>query len=172
MDPITLMTGVTAAYKGIQNAIAAGREVEDVFNKLRGWADAAGKMQEFINKAKDPNYKSKPGIFETIGFDRSETAEAMDLYAYQQKLREMEEEIRHMFYYGALQHLGQEGYREFIQLRKKVREDREQMVLEQARRRAKFLENAFYATMIALLIYVLFEAFVIFFNYGRSTGKW
>jgi len=152
MDPLTLMAGVTAAFNGLKNVVSVGREVEDVFRQLSKWADSAGHLQEYINKQQNGNYKNKPGIFHTIGFAKSETAEAMDIYVYQQKLREMEGEIQHMFYYGALQHLGQEGHREFIQLRKKVREDRQRMIREQAERRARFVENLFWGTLLLLTI--------------------
>ena len=172
MDPITLMAGVAAAYNGLKNAVSVGREVQDVFSQLAKWADSAGQLQDYINRARDPNHKPKPSIWTKIGFDKSDTAEAMDLYTYQQKLREREAEIQHMFYYGALQHLGQEGYREFIQLRKRVREDRERMIREQAQRRQRFIENAFWLMLLTLVCAVAIKFFVFMFEYGRSAGKW
>jgi len=172
MDPITLMAGVTAAFNGLKQAVGFGKEVEGVFNQLSKWADAAGQLQEFINKSRDPNHQSKPSIFQKIGFTKSDTAEAMDIYVYQQKLREMEVEIQHMFYYGALQHLGQEGYREFIALRKKVREDRERMIRDQARRRKKFIENTFWGMMLIIAVTIAIKFFVWIFEFGREAGKW
>lgn len=172
MDPITLMAGVAAAFNGLKHAVSVGREVQDVFGQLSKWADSAGQLQDYINRERDPNHQKKPGLFEKIGFAKSDTSEALDLYAYQQKLREMEAEIQHMFYYGALQHLGQEGYREFIQLRKKIREDRERMIREQAERRQKFIENTFWGTLLLITIYGAYEFFLLIFNYGREAGKW
>jgi hypothetical protein len=172
MDPITLMAGAVAAFNGLKQAVSMGREVQDVFGQLSKWADSAGQLQDFINKARDPNHQKKPGLFEKIGFAKSDTQEALDIYAYQTKLREMEAEIQHMFYYGALQHLGQEGYREFIQLRKKVREDRERMVREQAERRQKFIENTFWISMLLLTLFAAYNFFVWLFNFGREAGKW
>jgi len=172
MDPVTLMATVTAAYNGLKGAVSVGREVQDIFSQLSKWADSAGQLQEYINRERDPNHQTKPSIFQRIGFTQSATAEAMDLYVYQQKLREMESEIQHMFYYGALQHLGAEGYREFIQLRKKVREDRERMVRDHAIRRQRFIENTFWLSMLALVSYGAFKFFVFLFEYGRNAGKW
>jgi hypothetical protein len=172
MDPITLMAGVAAAFNGLKHAVSVGREVQDVFGQLSKWADSAGQLQDFINRARDPNYQRKPSIFQKIGFEKSETSEALDLYAYQQKLREMEAEIQHMFYYGALHHLGQEGYREFIQLRKKVREDRERMIREHAERRQKFIENTFWGSLLIIAVFTAYEFFLFIFNYGREAGKW
>ena len=172
MDPVTLMAGVAAAFNGLKHAVSVGREVQDVFSQLTKWADSAGQLQEYINKARDPNHKPKPSIFQKIGFSKSDTAEALDLYVYQTKLREMEAEIQHMFYYGALQHLGQEGYREFIALRKKVREDREKMVREHAQRRQKFIENMFWGTLLIIAVTVAIKFFVWLYNFGHEAGKW
>ncbi len=172
MDPITLMAGVAAAFNGLKHAVSVGREVQDVFSQLTKWADSAGQLQEYINKSRDPNNKPKPSIFQKIGFVKSETAEALDLYVYQTKLREMEAEIQHMFYYGALQHLGQEGYREFIALRKKVREDREKMVRDQIKRRKKFTENLFWGSLLIITLAIAIRFFVWFYDLGHKAGKW
>ena len=172
MDPITLMAGVSAAFNGLKHAVSVGKEVEGVFNQLSKWADAAGQMQDFINKARNPNHEKKPSIFQKIGFEKSDTAEAMDIYVFQQKLREMEADIQHMFYYGALQHLGQEGYREFIRLRKQVREDRERMVREQARRRKRFIENLFWGTLLIITLTIAIKFFTWLYAYGHNLGKW
>ena len=173
MDPITLMAGVAAAFNGLKHAVSVGREVQDVFGQLSKWADSAGQLQDYINRERDPNHQQKkPGLFQKIGFSKSDTSEALDLYAYQQKLREMEADIQQMFYYGALQHLGQEGYREFIQLRKKIREDRERMIREQAERRQKFIENTFWGSLLLLTLFVAYEFFLFIFKYGREAGKW
>lgn len=168
MDPITLMTAATAAFNGIKKAVEVGREVQDVYSELSKWASAAGNLQAFINQEKT----KKPGIFERIGFNKSETAEAFDAYAAQVQIREMEGEIYHMFLYGALNHLGLEGYREFIQLRKKVREEREALIKEQMRRRELFFYYAFWGSMLFLAIIAAVWSVGEFFNLGREAGKW
>ena len=172
MDPVTLLAATTAAFNGIKKAIAVGREVQDIFGQLNKWADSAGQLQDFINKARDPNHQKKPGLFQKIGFAKSDTAEAMDIYTAQQKLREMEAEIQHMFYYGALQHLSQEGYREFIAIRKKVREEREKAIRDQARRRKRFIENVFWGTLLTITLAIAIKFFVWLFEFGREAGKW
>ena len=98
MDPVTLLAATTAAFNGIKKAIAVGREVQGIFGQLNKWADSAGQLQDLINKARDPNHQKKPGIFQKIGFAKSDTAEAMDIYAAQQKLREMEADIQHILH--------------------------------------------------------------------------
>ena len=66
------------------------------------------------------------------------------------KIKEMEDEIRHMFTWGALHHLGLEGYREFIGMRRKIKADREKLVYDQLRRKKKFIQTV-KISLIAIL---------------------
>lgn len=168
MDPVSLLAAATAAFNGIKKAVEIGREVQDVYSELSKWASAAGNLQAFINQER----VNKPGIFEKIGFNKSETAEAFDIYTAQVQIRQMEGEIYNMFLYGALNHLGMEGYREFIHLRKKVREDREALIKEQMRRRELFFYYAFWGSMLTIAILVGIWLSTETFNLGREAGKW
>lgn len=150
MDPITLMAGVTAAFNGIKKAVEVGKEVQQVYGELSKWASAAGNLQAFINQ----NKEKPPGIFEKIGFNKTETAEAFDIFAAQVQIREMENEIYQMFIWGALNHLGMEGYREFIQMRKKVREDREKLIREQMQRREVFFYYLGWGAALAVTVII------------------
>jgi len=168
MDPVSLLAAATAAFNGIKKAVEVGKEVQNVYGELSKWASAAGNLQAFINQKKE----TKPGIFERIGFSKSETAEAFDMFAAQIQIREMEGEIYHMFLYGALNHLGMEGYREFIQMRKKVREDREAMIREQMRRRELFFYYAGWGMLLILATGALIWLSLIGFDLGKEAGKW
>lgn len=168
MDPFSLLATANAAFAGIKKAVEIGREVQDVYSELSKWAGAAGNLQAFINQNKD----KKPGIFERIGFNKSETAEAFDIYAAQVQLREMESEIYQMFLYGALAHLGLEGYREFIQLRREVREKREALIREQMARREVFFYHLFWGSLLVIAIIIAAYTFVGIFDLGRGAGKW
>jgi hypothetical protein len=172
MDPITLMGTVTAAFNGLKAAVKVGQEIEGVYRQLSKWADAAGQLQQLINNSKTDNGEQKAGLFEKIGFGKSETAEAFDIVIAQQKLREMEAEIYHMFYYGELQHLGPEGYSQFNQLRREIREKREKMIRDQARRRKRFIENVFWGTLLIITVSIALRLFVWLFDFGREAGKW
>jgi hypothetical protein len=86
----------------------------------------------------------------------------------------MEKEIYQMFIYGDLQHLGIDGYREFVQIRRSIKEKREKLIYEQMRRRQKFLKNLF---EYSLLMVVTLMAITVFFllitlisNSGGSTS--
>ncbi len=172
MDPLTLMGTVTAAFNGLKAAVKVGQEVEGVYRQLSKWADAAGQLQQLINDNKTDTGEQKPGLFEKIGFGKTATAEAFDIIIAQQRLREMEAEIYHMFYYGELQHLGAEGYSQFNQLRREIRERRERMIRDQARRRKRFIENLFWGTLLVITLTIAIKFFVWLFDIGREAGRW
>lgn len=172
MDPVTLLATATAAFKGIKTAVQVGKEIEGVFNQLSKWADAAGQLQEYINNSKTDTGEKKLGLFEKIGFKKSATSEAFDIFTAQMRLREMEFDIYNMFLYGELQHLGPEGYSQFVQLRREVREKRERMVRDQARRRKRFIESVFWGFMLIICLVAAYSFFAYIFDLGREAGKW
>jgi hypothetical protein len=172
MDPVTLLAAASAAFNGIKNAVAIGKEVEGVFQQLTKWADAAGQLQELINNNRGDQGQRKLGLFEKIGFKQSETSEAFDIFAAQMRLREMEEEIRLMFIYGELQHLGMEGYSQFNQIRREVREKRERMIRDQAKRRKNFIEAVFWYSLLVLVVTVGIKLAIWFYDTGAKAGKW
>jgi hypothetical protein len=172
MDPVTLLGTVTAAFNGIKAAVKVGQEVEGVYRQLAKWADAAGQLQQMINDSKTDTGEQKAGLFEKIGFKKSATAEAFDIIIAQQKLREMDNEIYNMFLYGELQDLGAEGYSQFVQLRREVREKRERMVRDQIRRRKRFVENMFWGTLLVITLSVAVRFFVWLYDLGKEAGKW
>lgn len=168
MDPLTLIATLNATFNGVKKLVAVGREAQDVMKQLGKWADAASQLHGYINK----HETRKPGIFEKIGFKGSEGSEALDIMAAKQQLKTMEDEIYHMFLYGELQDLGLAGYREFVHLRKRIREDRERALRDQARRRLKFIENSFAGIVIGTLLALSIYFGVIVFELGRQSGKW
>lgn len=139
MDPITLLAAVTAAFNGVKKAVEIGREVSDVYSQLSSWAGHVGNLQDAIRGIEEG--EKKPSIWKKITFEKSETAEAFDIYAAKQKLIEMEKEIRHMFLYGELNHLGLDGYNEFRRMRQEVREKRSKIIKDQKVSREKFIDN-------------------------------
>jgi len=135
MDPITVLTLATTAFTGIKKVVQAGKDAEDIYRQLSKWAGHVSDLHECI---KDHEPK-KPGMFEKIGFAKNETSEAFDQIIAKRKIDEMEKEIRHMFTWGELHHLGLDGYKDFIKRRRKIKAEREKMIYEQMRRKKKFL---------------------------------
>ena len=135
MDPITVLTLATTAFTGIKKVVQAGKDAEDIYRQLSKWAGHVSDLNECIKDAED----KKPGMFEKIGFAKNETSEAFDQILAKRKIEEMEKDIRHMFTWGELHHLGLDGYKDFIKRRRKIKADREKMIYEQMRRKKKFL---------------------------------
>ena len=150
MDPITIMAAVTAAYNGVKHAVELGREVQDVYSQLGEWA---GHVGDFYRAVEEQKFK-KPGLFDKITFAKSETAEAFDMYAAKQKLIEMEKEIYHMFLYGALNHLGRDGYDEFRKMREEIRQKRNKMFMDQMIARRDFFGNVKVWALIGIVIII------------------
>lgn len=148
LDPISAFAMATAAFNGIKRAVEIGREVQDVYGQLSKWAGAASDLAEAISQHEN----RKPGLFEKIGFGKNETSEAFDTMIAKQKLIEMDKEIYLMFIYGNLQHLGMDGYREFVTLRKEIKEKRKKMIYDQMRRRQNFVRNLATYGLAAVLL--------------------
>lgn len=142
MDPITAFATITAVWGGIKKAVEVGREVEDIWSQLNKWAQAADAIDQAAQKE-----QNKPPIFKKLNFG-NDTKEAFDAYAAQVKMREMEAQIRHEFLYGGLCHLGMDGFREFINIRRQLRERRIQMVEEQKHRRQALIEACIAGALI------------------------
>jgi hypothetical protein len=146
VDPITALAAATAIWSGIKATVDAGREVQDVFGQLGTWAEQAQHVYEGMGIG---------GRRPTDQPRRSETKEAFDIYAARVKMREMELEIRHMFLYGALNHLGMDGYKEFLDIRHQIKIQRMQEEREQERADEQFWEDVKYAVSIGMLALVL-----------------
>jgi len=173
MDPITILAAATAAFNGVKKAVELGREVQDIYSQLSEWAGHVGEFHRAVVAAERPK---KPGLFDKITFAKSETAEAFDVYAAKQKVIEMEKEIYHMFCYGELQHLGQDGYNEFRKMRQEIREKRDRMILTQLADRAKFFENIKIYGLSAVIIIsgsgILWWMISLVYEMGHASGKW
>lgn len=148
MDPITILAAATAAFNGVKKAVELGREVQDIYGQLSTWAGHISDFHHAIELQKN----KKPGIFDKITFDKSETAEAFDEYAAKQKIIEMEKEIYHMFLYGELNHLGMDGYKEFRKMRDEIRDKRNNLILQQIKDRKSFFDNIKYWFLLSLII--------------------
>lgn len=173
MDPFTIMAAATAAFEGVKKAVELGREVQDVYAQLSDWAGHIGDFHRAVVAYERPK---KPGIFDKIRFDKSETKEAFDLYAAKQKAIDMEKEIYAMFLYGDLSHLGRDGYDEFRRLRQEVRVQRDRMITEQMTARAEFFDNLKTYGLSAVIILLgsgaIWWLISLGWEMGRSTGKW
>ena len=163
MDPITIFAALSAAYSGIKKAVDMGKEAQDIFGQLGKWAKHASDLHDFIKKTEKKSGGSLEG---------NDTQEALYLIAAKSKLIQMENEIRQMFIYGELQHLGLSGYNEFVLIRRRIREDKERAERERIRKRKEAIEQAFwYSILSAVLVIAGFLVYLVY-QIGVTAGRW
>lgn len=146
MDPVTLFATATALWSGVKKAVEFGREAQDILGQLSQWAQAVDNFDHAVQQE-----KKKPALFKKLKPSNA-TAEAFDEYTARVKIREAEKELRELFLYGALQHLGMDGLREFYEIRRKIREKRIREVQDQQLRKERFVEQMLLWGMIVLVL--------------------
>jgi hypothetical protein len=128
--------------------VEIGREAQDILGQLSEWAKVVDDLEQAIHKE-----KKKPALFKKLTFGNA-TKEAFDEYTARVKMREWEGELRHMFLYGDLCHLGLDGYREFIEIRRQIRERRIRESQDWQMRRKQFVEDLMLYGMVAGVILI------------------
>ena len=131
IDPVSAFALATGAFNMIKKAVEAGREIEDCvgyFGKFfQGVRD--------INKAEEE--AKNPPLFRKLLSGGSVEEEAFQAVVHRQKVQQMENELRELITYR----YGVETYREMIQMRRTIKEERERTVYKQQERRKAFLWN-------------------------------
>ena len=131
IDPVSAFALATGAFNMIKKAVAAGREIEDCvgyFGKFfQGVSD--------INKAEEE--AKNPPLFRKLLSGGSVEEEAFQAVVHRQKVQQMENELRELITYR----YGVETYREMIQMRRTIKEERERTVYRQQQRRKNLLWN-------------------------------
>ena len=131
IDPVSAFALATGAFNMIKKAVEAGREIEDCvgyFGKFfQGVSD--------INKAEEE--AKNPPLFRKLLSGGSVEEEAFQAIVHRQKVQQMENELRELITYR----YGVETYREMIQMRRTIKEERERTVYKQQQRRKNLLWN-------------------------------
>ena len=155
IDPISAISLASAAFTGVKKAVQVGQDIEVIFKQLQTWSGHVSDLQEWIGQ--DKKYK-KPTLWQKLTWDKSETSEAFDELIAKKKIEEMEKEIRHLFTWGKLHHLGMDGpygYKTFIKIRRDIKAKRKIEVYDQMRRRKAFLYNTKMGVFIGAFVLVL-----------------
>ena len=133
MDPITAITTATAAFNTVKKMVQMGRDVEDTLGQIGKWYGAISDLNEAERIAKNPP------LFKKIVAGKSVEQEAMDVYAAKKRAQQQEKELRELLMYS----YGPQGYQEMVDLRRRIKDQREKTIYAQARRR----KNAFWMTL-------------------------
>lgn len=121
IDPVTAIAGATKAFAMVQGMVQAGRSVEDTMGQIATWYGHASDVLYQEQKA------SKVSPFKKVVFSKSVEAEAIKAFARKKKIQEQQREIMLMIRYA----YGDDGLREFRELKRKIVKQREDTVYRQ-----------------------------------------
>jgi hypothetical protein len=173
VDPITILAACTAVWNGIKKASEFAQEAEGVWSQLSKYAGLADQLEQHITTAK--NKPAKPKLFGKLDFS-SDTQKAFNAFEAEHKLMSIEKEIRFEFLYGAFCNLeggygSLDGYRKFLEMRRKIRADRIKMKQDQELAQQEFWDNLFiYGGVSAVVVVgcvVLYMAIDFIFRYAK-----
>lgn len=159
IDPITAITAATAAFNGVKKLVAAGREIEDVVGQLGKWYGAAADLQRAEQQRKNPP------LFKKLFAGGSIEEEALAVIVQKKKLEEQEKQLQDLlnirFGFGT--------WKEMVELRRKIKKEREDTIYKQEERRQAFIEGF-------LVIFLVTAGFGIVggtvFLTGLGAGWW
>lgn len=154
IDPMSAIMTATAAFNGIKRVVEAGQNVEQTFQQIGKWY---GAVSDF-NEAK--RQMENPPLFKKLVNSMSVEEEAINVYIQEKKLKEQEAQLRELLLYA----YGPAAYTELTQLRRKIREDREQTVYAQERRRKAFLWNTLGWVSVGILGYCIYLIGMLIFS--------
>ena len=143
MDPITLLATASAIWSGIKKASEFAQEAEGVWSQLSKYCGVADQLEQVIQTEKNKPKTAK--LFQKIDFG-NDTQEAFNVFEAEHKLMQMEKDIRHEFLYGSFCNLeggfgGMDGYRKFLEMRRKIRADRIKAKQDQEQAEKDFWDN-------------------------------
>jgi hypothetical protein len=158
IDPLTAIAVATKAFNTVKRMVAAGREIEDTLTQIGAWYGAVSDFNEAKRQAQNPP------LFKRLVSKKSVEQEAMDIYVQQKKVNQQENELRTLLLYT----YGTGGYQELVDLRRKIREQREQTIYAQARKRKALFWNSVALAACSLMAYGIY--LIISLIIGQANG--
>lgn len=146
IDPVTAITAATAAFNGVKKLVNAGREIEDVVGQLGKWYGAAADL----NRAE--SQRKNPPIFTKLFSGGSVEQEALEIIVHKKKLEEQEKELETLLNYR----FGFGTWKEMVELRRKIRKEREETLYKQQERRQALFEGCAIIGLVAVLFIIFF----------------
>ena len=150
LDPISAVEAATSAFNVIKKGIAFGQDLESMTKSLSKWYGAVSDFnyaEQEVNNAGGVSKLLMKGSIEKM---------ALDITVNKQKIREQENELRTLIQYT----YGHNVYNEMIELRRKLRKQREDEIY----RRREFKKQLIEFFLILLLICLIGGA-VLFLTY-------
>ena len=157
IDPASAIAIATTAFSGIKKAVAAGKEISELGKDISSFGRAVSDLDYMGNKAKDPPlWKRLDPKFDTS---------AIEIWAAQQKAKEMREELRQhiSLYYGP------SAWDSIVAIEAEQRK----MQKEAVYRRQEKIDNLINVTIGIVMVltgFIIFGAIIYFI--GKHRGTW
>ena len=148
LDPITAVATATTAFNAIKKGIQFGQDLEGMTKQLSRWY---GAVSDFNYADKEVN--SAGGVSKLLMKGSIEQM-ALDITIHKQKILEQEKELRILIQYT----YGMNVYNEMIELRRKLRKQREDAIYKKRELKRNLLEF-----FLVLLLFSLIAASFVFF---------
>ena len=161
MDPITAITAATTAFNTVKKMVAMGRDVEDTFGQLGKWYSATSDLQEAERQSKNPP------LFKKIVASKSVEEEAINVYVAKKRAAQQEKELRELLMYT----YGPSGYQELIELRRRIKAQREKTIYAQARRRKNIFWGTIQSACLVLMSGALYQMYTFFYHTIQQTSQ-
>ena len=158
IDPVTAVIAATKAFNMVKKMVAAGREIDETLQQIGSWYGAVADFNEAKKQAENPP------LFRRLVSAQSVEQEAMNVYIQNKKIAFQENELRVLLMYT----YGQTGYTELVQLRRKIKEQREATIYAQARRRKAFVWNTLTISAIGTIGYFIYYIFKLIINQASA----
>jgi len=146
IDPISAVAMATSAFKMVQKMVSAGQEIENTLGQVGKWYGAVSDFNEAKRQAENPP------LFKRLVASKSIEQEAMEMFANNKKIQQQEKDLRELLMYS----YGATAYQELLDMRRKIRDQRERTVYAQARKRKAFFWNSVSFAVIGGMGYVLY----------------
>lgn len=154
IDPISAFAVATTAYKTISSAVAIGQDIENVTGQLGKWFTAVGD----IRKAQEMNKKAP--LFKKVFAAGSVEEEALQLLIHEKKIQEMEKDLRTLLNFR----YGQKTWEEMIEMRRKIKAQREKEVYRMMEIKRNILEGVAIIGLMILIAGLLFGVAYLYVN--------
>lgn len=157
IDPVTAVGLATTAFNGIKQAIAMGKDIQDMGSQLSQWSKAISDINYAAQKAeKPPWYKALGGGVQ---------ANAVEVWMHKKKADQMREELRS---YISLYH-GPSAWQEIVKLEADMRKAQKEEIYRKEELKQKIIEWTAGIVLVLIMI-AIFCAGVWWL--GVTQGKW
>ena len=130
IDPVTAISGATAAFNAIKSGFSVGRDIESMAGDLGRWMNCVSDLK------KAEEYTKKPPLFKKLFAAGSVEEEAMQVFMAKKKAEDMREQLRQLITMTR----GMSAWDELIKTEADIRKKRQAMIYAQAERRRQIVE--------------------------------